>query len=121
MHLLSQILLPVHLMLLSRSRDILRYFLSSFRRSDDACLESMRRNLEGVISEEDNQDLVAFRPRAVDRRQSQGRTVQGTHHRLHRAFLQCGVTFSDAAPLITVLFVDQKVLYLQIKTQGMIS
>ena len=92
MHLLSQILILVHIMLLSR--DLIHYFLSSFRRSDDACMESMRRNLDGVISEEDNQDLVAFRPRAVDRRQSQsqGRAVQGTHHRLHRAFLQCGVT-----------------------------
>ena len=60
--------------------------------------------------------LVALRPWAVDRRQSQGRAVQRTHHRLHRAFLQCGVTSPDAAELTTVLFVVQKVLYLQIKT-----
>ena len=116
MHLLSQILLPVHLM----SRDIFHYFPFPSRRSDDACLESMRRNLEGVISEEDNQDLVAFRPRAWT-----GGSHRAGRYREH--ITDCTEHFSsagsppDAAPLITVLFVDQKVLYLQIKTQGMIS
>ena len=89
MHLLSQILILVHIMLLSRDITLLSLFFPEVR----WCLLGINEEKLGGSDIRGGQPgLGGIQTPGVERRQSQGRTVQGTHHRLHRAFLQCGVT-----------------------------
>ena len=117
MHLLSQILILVHIMLLSRDITLLSLFFPEVR----WCLHGINEEklgwshirggqpgLGGIQTPGCGQEAVTVT--------GQGGT--GNTSQTAPSISPVRGHLSDAAPLITVLFVDQKVLYLQIKTQA---